>query len=154
MNPFITFNNFLKTVFLKCLVPVFYLIFILLLYKTGSLPKFYELSLWQIVLIVLFLFGLAIWLINYRHISPLACLYPKGGKLITSGPYRFVRHPMYLGIMIAAWAASLLVKSTPGFWYATLIIFPINFVRAKWEEKILLEVFGEKYRNYQRRTLF
>ena len=70
--------------------------------------------------------------------------------LITSGPYRLVRHPIYSGLLLAV-GGSTLAASWP------LVIIPgmllVVFVRRiHHEEQLLLQHFPERYPAYQRRT--
>lgn len=72
-------------------------------------------------------------------------------QLVTSGPYSRIRHPMYAAIL--AWAMSL------GFVIANWIpiIFAVSaaviFVaRIPREEQMMLERFGDEYREYMKRT--
>ncbi len=71
--------------------------------------------------------------------------------LITHGPYRFVRHPLYsLGILLYASLAL-----TIGSWLlaaAAAAGFTLALVRLPKEESALVERFGDAYRDYQRRT--
>lgn len=74
-----------------------------------------------------------------------------GHRLVTSGPFRWVRHPLYAGGMLESLGVCLLLSNYAvaagalGFW--TLVI-----IRTKKEEAILFDTFGEAYRNYQTRT--
>ncbi len=71
-------------------------------------------------------------------------------ELITSGPFAFVRHPMYLGFFLAVLGGLLLYQT----W--TLLIFllcsPVFVKRAQREEEALISAFGEEYESYQRRV--
>lgn len=71
-------------------------------------------------------------------------------QLITSGPYAFVRHPMYLGILITGMGGILLYRT----W--TAVFVTANFfgliIRAKREEEAMSKEFGEEWRNYCRRV--
>lgn len=73
--------------------------------------------------------------------------------LVTNGPYRFIRHPMYTAIAIFGLGMFVLV---PANW---LIALPgvIGFlilmaVRIRREEEVMLERFGDKYRAYMQST--
>jgi len=72
-------------------------------------------------------------------------------KLITTGIFRYIRHPMYSSLLFLAWGA-LLKSITTG----TLILAGVATLAlvatAKIEEAENLARFGTEYRNYMRRT--
>ena len=73
-------------------------------------------------------------------------------KLVTHGPYRFVRHPMnavfpLLAIVLFLMSANWVVGAG-----ALILIGTISIVRAPVEERQLIERFGDEYRAYMRRT--
>jgi protein-S-isoprenylcysteine O-methyltransferase Ste14 len=75
---------------------------------------------------------------------------PEARRLVTGGPYRFIRHPLYAAEILAAVA---LVLARPGLW-ATLTLVPfiaVQMLRARFEEGLLARIFPE-YRSYARRT--
>ena len=72
-------------------------------------------------------------------------------ELVRSGPYRFVRHPIYTGILIAI----LGTGATIGEWRVVLsLIFAfLSFYRkAMLEERWMTETFGRAYDDYRRRV--
>ncbi len=71
--------------------------------------------------------------------------------LVTSGPYRWVRHPLYAvgGLM---WLAIALVTTSWFFVAAIIPGVPLIGRRARMEEEHLIERFGDAYREYARRT--
>lgn len=71
-------------------------------------------------------------------------------RLITSGPYRIVRHPMYLGLFLAAAGAFLVYRT----WTTVFVIavLPGAVVKARREERLLAEEFGESFQAYRRRV--
>jgi len=73
-----------------------------------------------------------------------------GHKLVTSGPFAIVRHPMYTGIFLAA-LGSLLIYST---WTTLLfaLFAPMFSIRARREERALAIEFGEKWKEYCQRV--
>lgn len=74
-------------------------------------------------------------------------------QLVQSGPYAFVRHPMYFGW----WAAMLGLTLLYPVWAVLLmLIFSVIsfFGRARREEAALAERFGEKWEQYTKRTRF
>ena len=69
-----------------------------------------------------------------------------GHQLIKNGPFRFVRHPMYLAVLLAALGAFLVFLN-----WAMLIFLPMSTVvirRASLEEKVLETEFGDEWRAY------
>lgn len=73
-------------------------------------------------------------------------------ELITRGIYRLIRHPMYASQWILAIAQPLLLQNwLVGF--TNLIVFiPFYFLRVQAEEKMMLDSFGEEYREYMKKT--
>jgi protein-S-isoprenylcysteine O-methyltransferase Ste14 len=82
----------------------------------------------------------------------LAARIVEGHKLVTDGPYRFIRHPIYTGMFGMLIATGLAVS----VWYAVIIagvIFWIGtMLRVKVEEKLLSESFGDEFDRYAGRT--
>lgn len=72
-------------------------------------------------------------------------------ELCTTGPYGFVRHPMYLAINLLAVGSAVWVP-TGVVILATLMLIVGSDLRGRMEEKVLLEAFGDRYRDYQRRV--
>jgi protein-S-isoprenylcysteine O-methyltransferase Ste14 len=71
-------------------------------------------------------------------------------ELVTSGPYRFIRHPIYTGVLLAMLGSAIAQNL---FWLAPLAIFGAYFIySARAEEKIMLEAFPQQYSAYMRRT--
>jgi protein-S-isoprenylcysteine O-methyltransferase Ste14 len=73
-------------------------------------------------------------------------------RLVSSGPYRYTRNPMYLGLSVAYLGGTLIVNSV---W--PLVVFPIvlgmlhSFVIAR-EERYLAAAFGAEYDAYRQRV--
>ena len=73
-------------------------------------------------------------------------------RLVTSGPYRWVRHPMYTAFVTVFVGFLLLTGNLliAGMGLATLLI--VMVVRTPKEEQMLLDRFGQEYRDYMGRT--
>lgn len=68
-----------------------------------------------------------------------------GHRLVTEGPYRIVRHPMYLGIVTFHVGATLAMQSLLLLAATALYVVPFTAVRIVAEERVLLEGFGAKW---------
>jgi len=72
--------------------------------------------------------------------------------LVTTGPYRVVRHPIYLGLTLVAAGQALAFASWPALLVVLIGIIPTFAWRALAEEQLLACVFGEDYARYRRQT--
>ena len=72
-------------------------------------------------------------------------------KLITTGPYKYVRHPMYLGLFL--YTIGLMMVSLDVF---VILFFAftiwVNYRRIPGEEQMLMEKFGDEYLDYIKRS--
>ena len=76
----------------------------------------------------------------------------QGHQLITSGPYRWVRHPMYSAFALLGLAWFLLSGNwiIAGFWLAATAL--VIVARLNEEERMMLRQFGDDYRIYEQQT--
>jgi protein-S-isoprenylcysteine O-methyltransferase Ste14 len=75
----------------------------------------------------------------------------RGHTLVTHGVYRVIRHPSYLGFLVASLGWALAFRSGLGVLLAALLIPPL-FARINAEERLLRSHFGDEYDVYCRRT--
>ncbi len=79
-------------------------------------------------------------------------IFRDGHYLITDGIYKYLRHPMYTANLLWAMAQMLMLHNwIAGFAYLVVII-PHTFILIQKEEKIMLEKFGDEYRDYLEKT--
>jgi protein-S-isoprenylcysteine O-methyltransferase Ste14 len=75
----------------------------------------------------------------------------RDAHFVDHGPYRFVRNPMYSGVLIAGMSLGLAL----GTWLVPLgagAVFTLLALRTRTEEKYLIERFGNQYRDYMERV--
>ncbi|MFB0561122.1 MAG: isoprenylcysteine carboxylmethyltransferase family protein [Candidatus Lokiarchaeia archaeon] len=75
----------------------------------------------------------------------------EGHQLITHGIYKYVRHPVYTGTLLRAFAITIFAMSPLGFLFA-LTGIPLFMYRIGVEEKMLIEEFGDEYLEYSKVT--
>lgn len=96
-------------------------------------------------------FGLAFW--ARAHLGrnwgmPMSLR--QGHELVTSGPYAYIRHPIYTGIMLAMIGSALAERL---LWMLLFVLYFGYFLfSARMEEKMMLAQFPDAYPAYRRRT--
>lgn len=78
-------------------------------------------------------------------------LFPEVRGLVQRGPYRLVRHPVYLGELISA-VGMLVAKPHPLIVLLFGVFVALQFGRTVYEERALSAAFPEEYPNYARRV--
>src|SRR5690242_7722803 len=73
----------------------------------------------------------------------------KSSSLVTSGPYRFSRNPMYVGLVLAYLGEAGILKQAWPIVLLPLIVVYLNWVVIPVEEGRLTEVFGADYERYR-----
>jgi protein-S-isoprenylcysteine O-methyltransferase Ste14 len=95
--------------------------------------------------------GLVVTARGVARIDPLELagirLAAQSGGLQVDGPYRWVRHPLYLGWFLMVFGAAPMTGDRLAF--ATLTTFYL-IVAIPWEERSLRQSFGEQYERYMR----
>lgn len=114
---------------------------------------------WSLIAISLVLYGVMTWLeLQYWRQLSIATLVgipelsPPGqrkGRLLQEGIYRVVRHPRYLSAGVGVIANALFINYA-GLYVLILLLVPTGYVMTVFEERELIDRFGEEYRKYQR----
>lgn len=76
----------------------------------------------------------------------------EGHRLVTAGPYRITRHPMYLGIVSFHVGATLAMESLALLAITVLYVIPFTAMRIRAEEKVLAAGFGDEFRTFAGRV--
>lgn len=104
----------------------------------GSLPE-EDVTVVRVVGTIVAFFGLILAFIASRRLGGSLTAGPlptAEGQLVTSGPYRFARHPIYGGLSLFMMGTALLLDSVSGFFVALLLI-PFFLSKAAYEERHL-----------------
>lgn len=86
-----------------------------------------------------------------RYISPDIKIV-EDHKLICAGPYRYLRHPLALYVMIEIIGFTLIPNSYFSLIAALIIFCPFMLYRIYLEEKALIEKFGQEYLDYKKQV--
>ncbi len=77
--------------------------------------------------------------------------FKQGHELIRRGPYRFVRHPIYTGLLIMCLGAAIEISLLRG-WLAVPLMAIAFWIKLKQEERLLLRHFPDAYPGYCRQV--
>ena len=84
-----------------------------------------------------------------RNWSPVPAM-KEEHELVTSGPYRYARHPIYTGLLLAMFGTGLVAGL---YWYVLFVIFLIMFlIRVRIEEGYMMKLFPTQYPEYRKRV--
>ncbi len=72
-----------------------------------------------------------------------------GHKLIRTGPYRLVRHPIYTGLIAGALGGAIAAETGDALLGLAMFIASC-FLKVRWEEELLTTEFGEEYTTFKR----
>ena len=72
--------------------------------------------------------------------------------LVTRGPFRFTRNPMYSGLILATLGVAFYFGTLPFFAVPVLLFLLVNFVFVPFEETKMLRQFGAQYTEYYARV--
>ena len=87
----------------------------------------------------------------YQHQMKVISLKPQG-TLVTSGPYRFTRNPLYLGGNVFIFFGAALLLGSPGALLITVAHLPLVELMIRREEQQLEQTFGKEWIDYKKRV--
>jgi len=96
--------------------------------------------------------GFAIWARVYigRNWSS-AVTIKVGHQLVRTGPYAWVRHPIYSGILLAVLGTALMRRQPRGF-IAFVLLWLAFVLKSRIEERLMRHAFGSEYDDYRHTT--
>lgn len=97
------------------------------------------------VAVVCYLLSVVCWIVMGRNWS--VAVVENDQQLVTAGPFRFVRHPIYAISVLLIICTVIALPTIPMAVVALLHITLLN-IKARGEERHLLEKYGEQYRSY------
>ena len=72
--------------------------------------------------------------------------------VVENGPYRWIRHPVYLGVLMIWFALALAFQSATTFLIAAVYVIPAFVFYIHSEEEMMADAYGASYGDYCRRT--
>jgi protein-S-isoprenylcysteine O-methyltransferase Ste14 len=99
----------------------------------------------------------SVWMVNaaVRFLGKqwaVAARLVEGHKLVTDGPYRLVRNPIYTGMFGMMVATGLAVTQWQGLLAAIFVFLLGTYLRVRVEERLLRGQFGSEFDEYKRRV--
>ena len=85
--------------------------------------------------ILIALLGIVFWIVSYINLGNSFGVLPKKQKRVKTGLYRYFNHPMYIGIWLTFLGISIANASWQGLVFLNVVILPLLFIRARFEEK-------------------
>lgn len=106
-------------------------------------------------LIVLYL-GMALFLWAAVHLKDAigGLVAPRLDRIVTTGPYQYLRHPTYVGTLTALCGAAFATRSVVGLALTVVLFAPAAIQRARAEERALAAAFPHMWSRYASRTGF
>ena len=101
--------------------------------------------------LILILSGISLVLVSFRFMRKMKTTFIPDGTpevLISSGPFKFSRNPIYLGMLTILVGVAFLMSSLSAIIIAFVFGIIINFTWIAHEEKKLHELFSEDWENY------
>ena len=88
--------------------------------------------------IVIAILGLIVWIMSFINLGKYFGVLPKKQKRLKTGLYKYLSHPMYVGIWCAFLGLSMANASWQGLIFLNIFMTPLLFIRALFEDKNLI----------------
>ncbi len=79
---------------------------------------------------------------------------PRLDFLLTEGPYNYCRHPQYLSFIVMILGLDLMFRSVLGVFFTLVLSIPSVVYRARVEDRLLRNRFGDEWEEYSKRVGF
>ena len=93
-----------------------------------------------------------LWAFLYMRLAVFAFIEARRSELITGGPYKYVRHPIYTGTIICLLGMVIVLRSLPGAIGLVVLFIPAAIYRGRAEDRVLARKFGQKWHDYGAKT--
>ena len=121
--------------------------------ENSSSPSFIIINL--VSALIFLLAGVFLVFFSFRFMRKMETTFIPDGtpkKLISSGPFKISRNPIYLGMLLILFGIAFLMSSLSAVIIAIVFGLIINFTWIAHEEKKLKELFSEDWENYSRQV--
>jgi protein-S-isoprenylcysteine O-methyltransferase Ste14 len=116
------------------------------LYKQVASPLFDLSIICLLILLKMFI------ILSYLSLGRSFSVFPAARTLKTNGVYQYFRHPVYTIFILKLVIYNLVISLSWFNLIAVSLIISMMLYRLNLEEKILIEAFGDHYREYQKRV--
>lgn len=113
----------------------------------------FGLQTYQIIAINITIIGYLLWIYSRYSLGKFYSLLPQAHKIVTTGIYSKISHPVYFSQMVVLGGFFLFVGQIL-LWGLFISILLIQIYRIRQEEKILIQKFGNQYLEYKKSTWF
>jgi protein-S-isoprenylcysteine O-methyltransferase Ste14 len=76
----------------------------------------------------------------------------EGHKLVTTGPYSFVRHPIYTAMLGMLIGTGIVLSDWPVLLVGIAVFLIGTFIRTRFEERLLEDAFGDEFKSWRDRV--
>jgi protein-S-isoprenylcysteine O-methyltransferase Ste14 len=106
--------------------------------------------------LLVFISGLSLfaWAVAYLRTAALGVVEPVSEELVMVGPYKYLRHPLSLGVIVSLVGLAISLRSLWGVLAAIVLFVPVSMYRARLEETAMARRFASQWHDYASRTYF